>query len=109
MRHDSRSEEAQAWRHLYKSRAWRNGRVIFLRQHPLCERCEAQKRTVAATVVNHRKPHKGDEVLFFSVANWEALCKPCHDGPTQQIERIGFSREIGVDGFPIDPNHPANR
>lgn len=106
---DYRSPEAIEWRKLYKSKAWRKGRLVFLAQHPLCERCQAKGRITAASVVNHRKPHKGDEVLFFSQANWEALCKPHHDADVQQEERRGYSTEIGLDGFPTDPRHPANR
>jgi 5-methylcytosine-specific restriction enzyme A len=109
MRRDSRSEEAQAWRQLYRTTAWRKGRVIFLRQHPLCERCEAQGRVTAATVVNHRTPHKGDLVLFHSVQNWEACCKPCHDRDVRFEEERGYSKEIGLDGWPVSPNHPANK
>lgn len=108
MRRDSRSEEAQAWRHLYKSSGWRKGRVIFLQQHPLCERCEAQKRTVAATVVNHRKPHKGDVALFFDWNNWSSLCKNCHDGAVQSEERTGVLKG-SINGRPRDPDHPWNK
>lgn len=106
---DRRSAEAQIYRNLYHSKAWRRGRLVFLAQHPLCERCMAQGRVTAATVVNHRKPHKGDVALFFAWEGWQPLCKPCHDGPTQQIERRGYSTEVGRDGFPLDPMHPANR
>lgn len=106
---DQRSEEAKAWRKLYASTAWRKGRVVFLRQNPLCERCQTSGRVTAATVVNHRKPHKGDVALFFSVENWEACCKPCHDRDVRFEEERGFSKAIGEDGWPISPSHPANR
>lgn len=106
---DYRSSEAAAYRALYKSTAWRKGRVMFLRDHPLCDLCQARGVTTAATVVNHRKPHKGDLSLFFSEMNWQALCKLCHDGEVQSTERRGFSNRIGHDGWPIDSAHPANR
>jgi 5-methylcytosine-specific restriction protein A len=64
---------------------------------------------VLATVVNHRKPHKGDRSLFFDAGNHESTCKPCHDGPIQSEERRGFARDIGADGWPTDPRHAANR
>jgi len=108
-RPDYRSAEAAEYRKLYKSRAWRSGRLAFLRSHPICERCAKHGRITAATIVNHRQPHKGSAVLFFDTRNWQPLCKPCHDGPTQQFERRGYTTEVGADGFPIDPNHPANR
>lgn len=105
---DHRSAEALAYRHLYKSTAWRKGRLAFLSQQPLCERCLANGRTTPATVVNHRKPHKGDVVLFFQWENWEATCKPHHDSDIQSEERRGYSTKIGIDGYPVDTAHPAN-
>ena len=105
---DHRSAEALTWRHLYKSTAWRKGRLAFLAQHPLCERCEASGRVTAATIVHHRKPHKGDLALFFAWANWESICQPHHDSDAQSEERIGYSKEIGVDGWPVSKAHPAN-
>jgi 5-methylcytosine-specific restriction enzyme A len=63
----------------------------------------------AATVVNHRTPHKGNLALFFSVENWEACCKPCHDRDIRFEEERGFRKDIGEDGWPLDERHPANR
>ncbi len=105
---DLRSPEAQAYRHLYHSTAWRKGRKVFLAQHPLCVRCEAQGRVTAANVVNHITPHKGDITLFFTWSNWEATCKPCHDRDIQSEERRGYSKQVGADGWPTDEKHPAN-
>jgi hypothetical protein len=34
------------------------------------------------------------------------LCKQCHDGPAQQVEKRGYSTEVGPNGLPLDPNHP---
>ena len=62
--------------------AWQKARAGFLRSHPLCVRCLAADQTVAANVVDHIVPHKGDKVLFWEHANWQALCKPCHDRKT---------------------------
>ena len=108
MKLEHRSPEAIAWRKLYKSRAWTNGRLIFLASNPLCERCLNAGRTTAATVVNHRTPHKGDVVLFFDQDNWEATCKPCHDRDIATEERRGYSDRIGIDGWPVDDRHPVN-
>lgn len=57
--------------------------------------------------VDHKEPHKGDEVLFFDEENCWSLCKPCHDGRKQLIELHGFDPTVGDDGWPIDPSHPA--
>lgn len=106
---DHRSAEAQAYRHLYKSKAWRNGRELFLAQHPLCCICERNGRTTAANTVDHIKPHKGDLALFFSWSNWQSLCAACHSRHKQSEEHKGFSTAIGLDGWPTDPRHAANR
>lgn len=92
----------------YNSR-WRKARATFLAAHPLCVMCAKAGRVTAATVVDHIKPHKGDQRLFWDTANWQPLCKTHHDGTKQQIERRGYSAEIGADGWPTDPAHPSNR
>jgi hypothetical protein len=69
----------------------------------------AKGKVAAAKIVDHVIPHKGNLKLFWDRANWQPLCKACHDGTKQQYDRIGFSKDIGVDGWPIDPKHPANR
>jgi 5-methylcytosine-specific restriction endonuclease McrA len=60
------------------------GRAAFLRAHPLCEcdECKAQGRVLAASVVDHRVPHRGDMRLFWDSSNWQALSKSCHDRKT---------------------------
>lgn len=37
---------------------------------------------MAATVVDHIIPHKGDQYLFWDRSNWQPLCKLCHDRKT---------------------------
>ena len=73
------------------SAAWQRARAGFLRSHPLCTKHAAKGETVAASVVDHIVPHKGDKVLFWEHDNWQALCKPCHDRKTA-TEDGGFGR-----------------
>jgi 5-methylcytosine-specific restriction protein A len=85
---------------------WQQARALFLQQHPLCEMCAKERppRTTAATVVDHRIPHRGDQQLFWDRSNWQALCKPHHDSDKQAIEKSGRAPiAIGPDGFPIEP------
>jgi 5-methylcytosine-specific restriction protein A len=107
-----RSPEAQQWRRLYYRARWKHIRRWVLAGHPLCQRCEAQGLVTPATEVHHNPPHGGDIERFWS-GPFEALCKPCHDGPAKR-EELGlpardYSTEIGQGGWPIDPRHPANR
>jgi 5-methylcytosine-specific restriction protein A len=103
---DYRTPEATENRKLYKTPRWKTLRRVQLHNEPLCERCKLENRVTSAEVVHHRKPHKGSPSLFFDPANLESLCKYHHDSHAQQQERIGYSKDIGIDGMPTDPNHP---
>jgi 5-methylcytosine-specific restriction protein A len=48
---------------------------------------------VAATVVDHIVPHKGDKVKFWDSSNWQSLCKRCHDAKTA-TEDGGFGHPV---------------
>lgn len=66
---------------------WRKARARYLKRHPICVRCLKQGKYVKATVVDHIKPHRGDEQLFWNESNWQALCKSCHDKKTMTEDR----------------------
>lgn len=95
-------------RHWYMDKRWRARRAHQLKIEPLCRYCSAEGRTTAATVVDHVEPHRGD-VNKFLLGAVQSLCEPCHNKRKQQIERRGFYDGVGVDGLPLDPNHPAYR
>lgn len=63
---------------------------------------------VAATVVDHIIPHRGNDEFFWSVDNWQSLCEHHHNSEKAIVEARGFSDRIGLDGWPMDPVHPAN-
>ena len=77
-RHDAKRPTAA--QRGYNSK-WRKARAEFLHWHPYCAMCGA-----VATVVDHIKPHRGDDLLFWDRTNWQALCKQCHDGEKQRSE-----------------------
>jgi hypothetical protein len=87
----------------YKRQRWRKIRSYQLAKEPLCAMCLRKGRVTPATVADHVEDHHGDWNRFWT-GRLQSLCKPCHDGP----KRIGFSSEVGPDGWPLDPNHPAN-
>ena len=66
---------------------WRQVRKAYLNKHPLCVRCLAQGKFVTATVVDHIIPHRGNPDLLWNEANYQALCKPCHDRKTWTEDR----------------------
>jgi len=66
---------------------WKKARTRFLKAHPLCVECQKQGRLTKATVVDHIIPHRGDAKLFWDEANWQPLCKSCHDHKTMTKDR----------------------
>lgn len=66
------SERGYGWK-------WQQARAAFLARHPLCRRCQERGTLTPANVVDHIKPHQGDQALFWDRENWQPLCKRCHD------------------------------
>ena len=66
---------------------WRKAREAYLRAHPLCVMCQAEGRVMAATVVDHIEPHRGDQALFWRRSNWQALCATHHSKDKQREEQ----------------------
>ena len=73
---------------------WQRERKAFLnrKENVLCVMCKAEGRITAATVVDHKVAHKGDETLVWDQTNWQGLCKPHHDSDKQMAERSGEQR-----------------
>ena len=61
---------------------WQRERLVYLNHHPLCVVCERRGITKAATIVDHIIPHRGNDVLFWDVANWQPLCASHHSEKT---------------------------
>jgi hypothetical protein len=57
-----------------------------------------------ATICDHVEPHKG--VIKFWAGELQSLCLDCHLVTKRQIEERGFRLDIGLDGWPLDRNHP---
>jgi 5-methylcytosine-specific restriction enzyme A len=70
--------------------------------------CLARGLVVPATIADHIDPHKGDWNAFLS-SPLQSLCFDCHNSRKKADENRGYSRELGTDGWPVDPKHPANR
>jgi 5-methylcytosine-specific restriction endonuclease McrA len=92
----------------YKTARWKRLRKLQLTQHPLCKFCLERGAVEPATVVDHVKPHKGNWTEFVT-GELQSLCEPRHNSVKQQIELRGYRCDVGIDGYPTDPNHPFNR
>lgn len=98
---------AHAW--VYKTRTWKALRFIQLLKEPLCRFCKQTGTDTAATVVDHKKAHRGNRRLAFDPDNLQSLCKPCHDKFAQIRDRGGIIPGSDDKGYPLDPNHSWNR
>lgn len=63
---------------------WRKYRLGYLISHPFC--VDPANRhsgvTVIATNVDHIRPHRGSQVLFWDRTNHQPLCGSCHSYKT---------------------------
>lgn len=84
-------DRESSWKRGYDDR-WRRASKRFLQDHPLCQVHLEDNLLVSASCVDHIIPHKGDYELFWDEANWQSLCKPCHDRKTAS-EDGGFGHE----------------
>lgn len=85
----------------YGTQRWKDRRTEQLSHFPLCKMCLERGIVRAATIADHREPHKGDELKFWT-GELDSLCKPCHDSDKKRIEAGGKAKQhIGLDGWPI--------
>ena len=84
--------------------AWRRLRGNVLGAKPLCEHCLQSGRTTAATEVDHIDNNPNNN----RIKNLQSLCKPCHSRKTNLDMGHNISWGVGVDGYPLDPNHHWN-
>lgn len=69
-------------------KAWQKARKAYLEAHPLCVECLKAGRYVKATDVDHIRPHRGDQSLFWDRSNWQALCHSCHSKKTNREDHF---------------------
>jgi len=92
-------------RRLHGTQYWRRRARLQLIHYPLCAMCLQRGVTTPATVADHVTPHHGDPNSFI-LGELQSLCTPCHSGRKQSIEKR-YDTAAGVDGWPLDPNHPV--
>lgn len=68
---------------------WQRESRAYLAENPLCATCQAEGWVTAATIVDHVKPHHGNQQLFWDRSNWRSSCKPCHDAKTARESAFG--------------------
>lgn len=90
----------QPWRRWYWTARWRQIAKRQLATEPLCRMCAQRGYVTEAAVCDHVTPHRGDADLFWG-GEMQSLCKACHDGAKQAIEKGRKPVQIGVDGYPL--------
>ena len=55
--------------------------------NPFCVKCYEEGHITMATVVDHIKPHRGDQKLFWDRGNWQPLCEHHHNVKTMTEDR----------------------
>ena len=78
------------WRKLYKTARWRALRIAILtRDMFTCQwpGCGFMTADMSLLVVDHKRQHHGDEILFWDERNLQCLCAPCHNSRKQRTER----------------------
>jgi 5-methylcytosine-specific restriction endonuclease McrA len=94
--------------HFYSTAFWKHRRHLQLLHEPFCQHCRERGQAVFARVVDHIKPHRGDWNKF-KLGALQSLCDDCHNRDKRVLELRGYKLDVGSDGWPTDPNHPANK
>ena len=75
-------DERPSWYRLYECKRWRDQRLIYLMDNPLCVVCAKDGRITPANTIDHIIDHKGCYDLFWDVSNWQSTCASCHSKKT---------------------------
>lgn len=83
--------EANPWRAWYSTKRWRDLRLTILqRDRWTCQRTGVlligKHPAPNSPVVDHIKPHRGNEALFWDMNNLHAVSKAYHDSTKQAEE-----------------------
>ena len=85
-----RSRDQRPYRKWYKTARWRALRwAVLVRDLFTCQMCGRVEADTSKLVADHRKPHRGDETLFWDILNLWCLCAWCHSGAKQREEAAG--------------------
>lgn len=69
----------------YNQPGWRQASIDYRALNPWCVMCAEAGKTTSSQVTDHIIPVELGGA-FWDVNNWQALCKPCHDGPKQLLD-----------------------
>jgi 5-methylcytosine-specific restriction endonuclease McrA len=91
---DQERAQRAPWRKWYGLKRWRSMRWdVLVEAMFTCQMCGKLEGKTSKLVADHRKPHRGDPVLFWDRANLWCLCEVCHSTVKQKEEQ---AEPVGV-------------
>lgn len=94
-----------AYQKLYNTREWKQIKArVHNRDMWLCQNCHCitskglARNNPRLAIADHIKAHKGNKELFTNLNNIQTLCKYCHDGHKQHLDK-NTKRMQRVDGW----------
>lgn len=85
------SSNAAPWRAWYKTARWQRLRwSVLVRDLFTCQKCRRIGADTSKLVADHRRPHRGDDRLFWDADNLQCLCADCHDRVKQSEEQASL-------------------
>jgi len=78
----------------------------YKRSHPLCVAHEANGFVVPVEVVDHIMPARLDQSQFWVHANWQSLCRDCHQRIKAILEQRYELGEIDAKDLRLDRELP---
>lgn len=85
---DQTRDKIEGWRAWYHSAEWKRLRMQVLTEARFtCAMCGKIEGNTSKLVGDHIRSHRGDRAMFFDRANVQCLCKACHDGAKQRLDR----------------------
>jgi 5-methylcytosine-specific restriction protein A len=78
------------WMRLYNTARWKRLRAAtLLRDLYQCQMCNRIEANTSKLVADHKRPHRGNETIFWDESNLWTLCQSCHSGAKQKQETGG--------------------
>ena len=86
------TQHSRPWKAWYSTARWQRLRQeVLIRDAYTCQRtfrlCSGRPGEPDSPVVNHIRPHRGNEVLFWDPANLQTVTKQVHDSLIQAEEQ----------------------
>jgi 5-methylcytosine-specific restriction enzyme A len=96
----------KAWTKLYRRNRWAKISKLVLQRDKICQQCLRDGKVEPATLTHHVNEWRPNSTeLDFWKGPFEALCFTCHEKIHGRSNKE-YVRDIGIDGFPVDPLHP---